>query len=147
MKSIQYTLISAFIVWIVNQVTNISKFLGLLIFITSIFIFISINFFMKWKLEQKNNVSLQQTIDQLKIEKKQLLNDTEQLQADDKKLQQKQTALNSTIDEKNNSINSISHRADLLGYIISILISTGETEKLAPLVDSLLKIGEYPHDK
>ncbi|MDN2450216.1 hypothetical protein [Leuconostoc sp. UCMA20149] len=147
MKTIIYSLISAFIVWIVTQVTSISIVLGILIFVVSISILVSINFFINWIQAQKENNNLKTTINQTKSENEQLLKEIKQLRDEIDQLHQNQTALYNTIDDKNESIKTISHRADSLGNVIGILISKDETEKLAPLADSLLKLGEYNHEK
>lgn len=147
MKTIIYSLISAFIVWIVNQVTGLSIFLGILIFIASISILANINFLLKWILVRKETSNLKTTINQSKDKNELLLKEIKQLQDELDKLHQNQTALNDTIEEKNNSIDDVSRRANMLGSVINTLIAQDNTDKLAPYVNSLLQIGEYTNDK
>ncbi|WP_336206497.1 bZIP transcription factor, partial [Leuconostoc suionicum] len=96
MKTIIYSLISAFIVWIVTQVTSISIVLGILIFVVSISILVSINFFINWIQAQKENNNLKTTINQTKSENEQLLKEIKQLRDELDKLHQNQTALYNT---------------------------------------------------
>ncbi|WP_349533393.1 hypothetical protein [Leuconostoc citreum] len=147
MKSIIYSLISAFIVWIVNQVTSLSIFLGILIFIASISILVNINFLLKWILVRKETSNLKTTINQSKDKNELLLKEIKQLQDELDKLHQNQTALNDTIEEKNNSIDDVSRRANMLGSVINTLIAQDNTDKLAPYVNNLLQIGKYTNDK
>lgn len=147
MKTIIYSLISAFIVWIVNQVTSLSIFLGILIFIASISILANINFLLKWILVRKETSNLKTTINQSKDKNELLLKEIKQLQDELDKLHQNQTALNNTIEEKNNSIDDVSRRANMLGSVINTLIAQDNTNKLAPYVNNLLQVGEYTNDK
>lgn len=147
MKAIIYALMSAFIVWIANQVTGLSVLLSILIFIVSISILVNIKFLIYWIKAKKENDNLNDTINQNKSENEKLLKEIKNLEDELDKLHQNQTALRNTIVDKNESIDDISRRANKLGNVINTLIAQDNTEKLAPYVKNLLQIGEYTNDK
>ena len=66
---------------------------------------------------------------------------------DIKALQQNQLGLNHLIEQKDDSIDKISKRANTLGSAINTLIAQDTTGKLAPYINNLLQIGEYTNDK
>lgn len=147
MKTIIYSLITAFIVWTINQVASLSVLLSILIFIASISILVNIKFLINWIQAEKEKDKLNDTINQTKSENQELLKEIKNLKNNIDKLYKNQTALRNNIVDKNESIDGISRRANNLGNVINTLIAQDNTDKLAQYVSYLLQIGEHTNDK
>lgn len=126
--------------WVIYLITPISKVSALLVLFIFIVLIFGIDNFVQLKNEKLSTLQEKEKLKKEKLKNKKLLQDI-------KALQQNQLGLNHLIEQKDDSIDKISKRANTLGSAINTLIAQDTTGKLAPYINNLLQIGEYTNDK